>query len=581
MPADERIKVIFKRVEVRHDGDWIGAGEWYFRVRVNGVRVGREQTIFSVRDGGTITLPEADWHSIVDVHNLATVPVSFEALDKDVLWDDHMGSVSFPLSSPYSQIFDYPAVRQNFTLIYEVQLSVGGAFGRHPGGAVFCTRRNAAGAGAGPGSMSYTTVSGITNQARMEICPVWPVPPDANMPALPALPAGVAVVRNGAAKAVAVGSDINIIPNPDVIPLLSDPAPAAGPVPALPAGAPPRATPQTAARIECTYYWPDTLAFTDNDPRLEWEALPPANVGFVGRNVGLKVLAYGKVAGDVMLRVKFQGAVFAEFRAVVGRIRQVPFRANILNGPGTSKPRSGPPHVANHIAIANRFLRQAGIELIPDANVTLSNNAVATGNPGIYRINVAVGRTRNVGGSTPISSRLNYRNGVLNIQYIHSLQHDPGWLIFGRSTDRPRSPAHPQTTDNLVPTPSWMIPTAGGGCGVDPAPAPAGAVRMDLLAPSNRPHFNQAGMPTLAAFLITNDCGDPATDVGARMYGNVIAHEFSHVLGLAHRVGAGPDNTGGHPPQQNIMCQGEPPMVRQDFDRIQAVAMRRSPVVPP
>ncbi len=104
---------------------------------------------------------------------------------------------------------------------------------------------------------------------------------------------------------------------------------------------------------------------------------------------------------------------------------------------------------------------------------------------------------------------------------------------------------------------------------------------MDLLDPSDRPNFNKAGKPTLAAFLITNDCGDPTTDAGARMYGNVIAHEFSHCLGLRHRVGAGDDGTGGHPPQQNIMCQGEPPLVRQDFDRIQAVTMHGSPIVPP
>jgi len=585
IPADERIKVIFKRLEVRHDGDWIGSGEWYFRAWVDGQPVGNprarggEQSPIDVRDRDQIELDQSVWCAEVNVYSKTEVQVVFEALDKDVISDDNMGSFRYTLRKNAAwQQREFRHRLENYTLIWEVQLSVGGVFVRHPDTAVFATRRNIVGR-TDTGEVTYSTVSGVIGTCRLEICPVWPVPPDQSLPTRPP-PVGVTPVRNGAAKEVRPDSDINIIPNPAVIPLLSDPTPVTGPPPALPPGAPPGATAQTAARIEVTYYYPDTLNFTDDDPRLEWEADPPDRIGFLGNNRGLKVLVYGKTEGDVLLTVRFQGAVSAQYRAVVATIKQIPFRANILNHLGSS-PRTRPEDVPNHIAIANRFLRQVGLELVPDANVQRTDGAIETGHAAVYRINnVPINRTRNVHGSHPISSRLNHRPNVLNIQYIHSIQkNSPQLLIFGWATDRPAHPDHPSVSDNLIPTPSWMAPTVamgGGGCGVSPDPNPGGPIRINLLEASNRP-----GFPNLAAILITNDNGDPTNQQGQLRYGNCIAHELGHVLGLRHRVGAGPDGSIGHPPQQNIMCQGEPPMVRQDFDRIQARAMRRSPLVPP
>jgi hypothetical protein len=81
--------------------------------------------------------------------------------------------------------------------------------------------------------------------------------------------------------------------------------------------------------------------------------------------------------------------------------------------------------------------------------------------------------------------------------------------------------------------------------------------------------------------MISDDNGDPATAAGYMTYGNVLVHELGHVLNLHHRRGAGPDGMDGQPPQQNIMCQGEPANVRQDFDRLQARAMHGSPLVSP
>jgi hypothetical protein len=40
MPADERIKVTFKRIFVLDSADWLGSGEFYFIASVDGQRVG-------------------------------------------------------------------------------------------------------------------------------------------------------------------------------------------------------------------------------------------------------------------------------------------------------------------------------------------------------------------------------------------------------------------------------------------------------------------------------------------------------------------------------------------------------------
>ena len=64
-------------------------------------------------------------------------------------------------------------------------------------------------------------VFGGRQEWRYALC--GPCPPDANMPTRPAVPTGVTVVRNGGAAAVTNTSDLNVIPNPSIIPILSPP----------------------------------------------------------------------------------------------------------------------------------------------------------------------------------------------------------------------------------------------------------------------------------------------------------------------------------------------------------------------
>ena len=96
-------------------------------------------------------------------------------------------------------------------------------------------------------------------------------------------------MRNGAGRRQIRDSDpINFIRNPSVIPILPDD----------------EATEDTVACIEYTYYKPRTLAFTDDDARLEWTQSSlsgGASVDFITRDHGLKIFVNGVVEGEVLL----------------------------------------------------------------------------------------------------------------------------------------------------------------------------------------------------------------------------------------------------------------------------------------
>jgi hypothetical protein len=497
------------------------------------------------------------------------VRVSFQVKDQDVFFDDDIGTVEYLLRRNVSQDNYRPFLIRNqyFILLWSVELSVLGRFGLHSPDTVFATRQHS-------GSVSCTTVSGGSFMARMEICPVRPTPPDGSLPPRPALSATAAAIYenrnigNMVPTNITPTCPINIIPNPSAIPILT----AAD------------ANVNTAARIEYTYYYPGTLNFTDDDPRLEWSAVAISGgaVQFLGPALGRKVMVYGTAEGEVRLEVRFQGALFAVYRALVLPVRQIRYRANILNGPNAaSQPTTTPDHARDHIAIANRFLRQMAIELVPDDNDTVTHGATTTDHQGIFRIRVAAGVTRNIGlTGWPRATRLNYRQGVFNFAYIHS-DRDGN---LGAATDYPANRAGNSITDNGTPSTSWIIPS-----GIDPDGA-AGTVTMNLLAASER---NPREYPRLYAMYVTNANGDPANAIGQMTYAGTIAHELGHVLNLGHRV-EGPDAsqpTGlvangiffdglTTPPDENLMHWGNPTILAQDFDIIQTRAVHQSPVVP-
>lgn len=607
MAAEERLKVIFNSVFVRDDSD-PGAGDFTFDARVRALPVGNPSTIFPAHEGRSIFLPQPTWSGIVDVAGLNEVDVVFHVIERDKLSaDDDLGALRHKLRRPFQQR-NFRTSNAFWLLEWEVQLKVDGKFGRHPPDTVFACRQNV-------GSVTCTTVSGTSFLARMEFHPVRPVPappPATALPARPAYPAGTAQDNNIGGTAVAATDPINIVPNPAVIPILGPPA-------AAPPGPHTNdvldqanwANDRNCARIEYTHYVPASLAFTDNDPRLEWTVVSVAgggNASFLGPARGRKVRVFGTAAGEVRFEVRFKGALFATYRALVDNLRRIPCRCNIINGTtADSTPRVTPADIKNHVDIANRFLRQLALELTLDTNATVTNGAVATAIPGIFRIGVARGRTRNLDvAGQERASILNHRPGVMNFAYIHSTNVA---VVGGAAQDFPHSTApapaagaRPQVTDSGTPSTSWIRPT-GVGVGAD---ATVGTVTMQLIAGIPR-----AGHPLLFSMVLTDinggallPPGNHATPAQQLLYAKNMCHEFCHILNLGHRVegvpaaGATPArdmtaadapaalNNAGifwdgllHPPNENVMHWRGLGNIAQDFDIIQARAVAFSPLV--
>jgi hypothetical protein len=588
MAAEEYIKIIFRRVYVIDDSDWIGSGEFYFIASVDGAPVGDRKRIFNAVERTWIPLSEAEWSAIVNVRDKAQVVVRFQGKDQDLVFDDDLGTVGWTLRPPWQQR-EFRQTTPYYTLEWSVQLEVAGTFGLHPAGEVFACREN-------DGSVDCTTVSGAGITARLELHPVRPVP-TVGLPPRHPFPAGTGPeVTNSGGTSIAPADPVNIVPNPSVIPLLSAPAPAPAPA----AGAPPVATDQNAARIEFTYYRPNVLAFTDNDARLEWTArtAPGAASGaasFLGPPNGLKVMVYGTAAGEVLLEVRFRGALMATYRALVLAVKNIPCRCNILNGPTAgSQPRATPSDVQDHLAIANRYLYQIGLQLVLDTNPSVTHGARATAIPGVFRIRVSQGTTFRIDSDVASlrATILNHRPNVMNFAYIHSERRP---TIGGAATDFPASKvaaavagARPTISDSGTPSTSW---TSHTGIPPDGAATP---VTMTLINALQRP-----GHPQLFAMFLCDNLGDPAVLADQQIYAKSMCHELGHILNLGHRI-EGPDPAGvtaanpsglvangiywdglSYPPSENIMFwQGAQP-VCQDFDIIQARAAHQSPLVPP
>ena len=54
----DKIKIVFRRVLVKNDEDWLGEGEFYFIANVDGIRAGNADVDCDAIEGQFINLPQ-------------------------------------------------------------------------------------------------------------------------------------------------------------------------------------------------------------------------------------------------------------------------------------------------------------------------------------------------------------------------------------------------------------------------------------------------------------------------------------------------------------------------------------------
>ena len=626
---DPTIRVTVERVIFTPTGRAVGTGRGSFQARVitgaGTTNLGNSAQVFNYRTTPSIQL---NWSADINVRNQDHVTFTLSASDDAAT---ALGSFRYRLNRPYREFEHEILSTDNLHVVWSVEQRVRrGA--RRWGPWIFTAREHS-------GSVRYTSLYG-RREFRLEVCPVRPVPDDTRLPRRPwsiqidQLLGPGRPVRNGSAKLVGAGDPMNVIPNPPIIPRL-------GPPPAEAPATPPTnaqldvattANERNCARIEFTYYFPNTERFTDNDTRLEWRKTGgTGNVAFLraagaprnSENKGLKVLVYGTADGEVELGVYFRSALVAKYRAIVAQVKHIPCRFNILNGPPgpppdrfRSTPISTPAHVVAHREIANRFLCQMGLILVPDTDrrvLHTSGRAISRvdDHPGVFRVRANDGDTRGVSDARcERSIALNYRRGALNFAYIHT--HFDALNVAGAAIYWPESKLGNRAAagaqgDTASPSSSWILPS-----GVSPDAA-AGTVNMQIIDGWAPPNTRRG----LWGMVITNAAGADPGGADAMAYGCAVAHEVGHMLNLGHRVEEitnaglrarwnagtlnpaagggiatlvqGSGNLGAndglwcdelwHPRHQSVMNWAGSSFFAQDFDRLQARVVAQSPIL--
>lgn len=429
-----------------------------------------------------------------------------------------------------------------------------------------------------------------------------------------------------------VTSDINFIRNPAVTPILR--------------GAAASDTKQ-AAKIEITKIEPTTLNWTDDDPRIAWwiiggelpeagKAKYEAKADFLNDEKakrGTKIQVVGvesKNPGDVLIQPYSGGFAYGMFRSHVAELKQIKYRVNRIftNAVPPSPGKAAiPPRVPTrthadakqHIKATNIYLRQLGLELIPDDSAEMASSA---GNPKVGLANldasvVAVTRIENghfdvqvnkqsltfraldSGGDRAV--RINARNEIIVFAYIHSLA--AGNTVLAQAQLWPHNHAPKERKDPPLPTshvledkgvPSSSLITKTG----IPGSTPVSKVRISVLralftnfksSTTNR-HVDLLwgiAVPTLS---IDNFASGGAAGTNSNMiYGATLAHELGHVLGLNHRIAGGDPFADGltRPKEKNVMFPSlniTPTDITnkknaENFDIIQAKVVRFSEVL--
>ncbi len=372
------------------------------------------------------------------------------------------------------------------------------------------------------------------------------------------------------------------------------------------------------------------LSFTDDDDRIAWRITGghgdyPGKAKFMNSEPakrGLVVQVHGTDLGDVLLEPYSGGYGYGMFRAHVVPLHQVKFRVNRILFKGN--PTATPPILARaptattadakkHIKVANIYLRQAAIELIPDTSIEVAsktgNNkvgrssldprvvAVTRVDPGFF--DVEVDRANLVFGTNGTRAKhgiqINSRNEVVTFAYVHS-RNTPNATALATALLCPvnhapkarKSPPRAYTTasytlqDKGVPSSSF-IPKTG-----IPGDTPVSPVKMIVLfpdvgwqgsSPATRDTNLLWGM--VVATQGMDNFSPTAGDTRHAVYARALAHEAGHVFGLGHRGQLSNAVTDGvaKPTVENLMHPSSQAPTSEDIDIVQVKAIRFSEVL--
>lgn len=392
-------------------------------------------------------------------------------------------------------------------------------------------------------------------------------------PRRPAFPPGTPsafTAQGGARRVDLANGEQNVIWNPAVIPI-------------MPRGTTLDAT--NCSRFKVTYYRPDTLNLLEaGDDRLEWRVQPLTNgeATFFGPVNGRVCSLHGVREGEVMLELRYRGAVVTVYRALVAPLISIPSRMTILHVAATDpaytnaadaamRPNVTPAMVAGHLTLANKYWWQAGISLYRSRSTTIGRlpagvtaaNIAATAYRGVFIAQVPAALTINIGGNEGDVGSLNAIDLVANFTYGISTADG---TTLGEACLR-ETQGRATINDSGTPSTSWARPS-----GVPPDSS-AGTQTMNLRQ-NGVYNATLGGVHNLYAMYLRNHAS-------RFEYVNTLAHELGHILNLGHRGGTAATppavDDGLHWPQEeNIMHANNPSTIAQDIDIIQAKAARAS-----
>jgi hypothetical protein len=449
-------------------------------------------------------------------------------------------------------------------------------------------------------------------------------------------------IRNPAGLVILTGTDAadaKQVAKIEMFKFASPAVPASGGAPATPAS-------PAARGID-----PD-LAWTNDDDRLSWWIIGDDGGDYRGKadfrnadsaKFGTKVEVFGVSEGDVLIQPYSGGFGYGMFRSAVVPLRRVKYRVNRISTnavppvpPSPGKPGKpgklahGPTRshadALDHIKMTNLYLRQIGIQLIPDSSTDVATKT-GTSTIGLAVIDPhVVSATQATNGGTPIPGhfdvvvnqismtfraldsgnsaaegavRVNARNEIITFAYIESLA--SGNTVLAQAQFVPTNhAARGRVTDRGVPS-SSLIPKTG-----IPGNTPVSAVNLSviprlIIGPEPATPANGARSinllwgitaPTISIDAnVTSSFQNPTNASSAMIYGETLAHEVGHVLGLRHRVPPGvlaepgakkvdpfPDGL-RTPRSRNIMFPFIHVGDTENFDIIQVKAIRLSEVL--